>query len=107
MSKGVSRQSVTGSLRKAELCWIEGSDIHFLFGYVIEHSSPRYEKGDWFATSYIVNIEAFEDHYLFTTANSLYLVESFEMIEIPLIAVNNIRMGTPPKMALRLLKSSC
>lgn len=105
MSKGVSRQSVTGSLSNAELCWIKDSDVRFLFGYVIEHSSPRYEKGDWFATSYIVNIEAFEDHYLFTTANSLY-VESFEMIEIPLAAVDNIRMGTPPKKALRLLKSN-
>jgi hypothetical protein len=97
MFKGQSGRYITGRLTSAKLCCVIEHDIQFLFGYVLQHKSPRYLKGDWFATSYITNVEEVDGRYLFTTANSIYEVEGFESIAIPIAAIDNIRMGTPPE----------
>ncbi|PKI00062.1 hypothetical protein [Glaciecola sp. 33A] len=59
----------TGVLKSVTLCKIENTDIEFLFGYVVEHISPKFKKGDWFATSYLVRIDSVDDYVLAETAN--------------------------------------
>jgi hypothetical protein len=103
MIKGYSGRFVTGQLTNVQLCCVIGENIQFLFGYVLSHVSPQYSNGDWFATSYITDVESIGGRYLFTTANSIYEIDGFETIAIPLAAIDNIRMGTPPKKSLMLL----
>ena len=98
--------NVTGVLRNVELCQIEDTETQFLFGYVVEHTNSRYSVDDWFATSFIVDIIPVGDYYLVKTANSTYRVPGYETINIPLQAITNIRMGTPPKTAINILNGT-
>lgn len=96
----------TGQLRDVSLCKIENTDIEFLFGYVVEHVSPRFNKNDWFASSYLVKIEKINDYFVAETANSIYRIPAYTSITVPLKAIDNIRMGTPPEQALLILQGS-
>lgn len=96
----------TGQLREVRLCKIENTDIKFLFGYVVEHVSPRFNKNDWFASSYLVKIEKINDYFVAETANSIYRITAYTPITVPLEALDNIRMGTSPEYALSILQGS-
>jgi hypothetical protein len=99
-------QLVTGILRDVEVCQIDETNITFLFGYVVTHNDCRYQAGDWFATSYIVNKERHDGYYIFTTANSTYLVTHYSKIIVPYNAITNIRSGTSPQTAIRICEGS-
>ncbi len=106
VSDKVTNSIVTGVLRDVRLCTVTGTDVQFLFGYVTMHVSPRYAEGDWFASSYVVDINDCEDGMLVNTANSTYMVSGYKPIEIPSAAITNIRMGTQPEKALALLEGA-
>jgi hypothetical protein len=95
----------TGQLRDVSLCKIENTDIEFLFGYIVEHVSPRFNKDDWFASSYLVKIEKINDFLVAETANSIYRIPAFTLMTVPLEALDNIRMGTPPEQAYVFFKA--
>jgi hypothetical protein len=96
----------TGVLKNVTLCKIEDTEIEFLFGYVVEHISPKFNEDDWFASSYIVKIDSVDDYFLAETANSIYRISEYQSLNIPIGALDNIRMGTPPKKALQILQGS-
>lgn len=91
----------TGQLEKVRVCHIQNSDIVFLFGYIVEHQSEQYENGDWFASSFIVNVTVTDDYYIFQTNNSSFKVKDY----VPLIVIDestdNIRTGMPPEMEVK------
>ena len=93
----------TGVLRDVMLCQIEKTDIQFLFGYIVKHNNTRYRADDWFASSYVVEIRNHDKYCLVSTANSIYQVADYEIISVPLAAVENIRMGTPPRTAVAIV----
>ena len=99
-------QNYTGQLRDVSVCKIENTEIEFLFGYVVEHVSSRFHKDDWFASSYLVKIEKVDDYFVAETANSIYRIPTYTAMTVPLRALDNIRMGTPPEQALRILQGS-
>jgi hypothetical protein len=96
----------TGVLRNVTLCKIENTDIEFLFGYVVKHVSPKFNKDDWFATSYLVKIDKVDDYFMAETANSIYHISDYQSLNIPIEALDNIRTGTPPEKALQILQVS-
>jgi hypothetical protein len=91
----------TGELKNARLCHIENSDLAFLWGYVVEHNSDNYSKGDWFASSFIVNAQVCNDYYFFETNNSVYKVKSYLPIIVSDKSIYNIRVGCPPEIAIK------
>jgi len=96
----------SGTLRDVIICQIEKIDIEFLFGYVVEHTNAQYICDDWFASSYIQHIKNVDDCFVVTTANSTYQIPNYRTLVIPMAALDNIRMGTPPEKALRILNGS-
>jgi hypothetical protein len=91
----------SGILRDVRRCYIDDSSISFLFGYVVEHESKKFNVDDWFASSYIREVKAINGRYFFFTANSVYMADSYASIIISDACVENIRMGTPPEVAGR------
>ena len=77
-----------------------------MFGYVVEHSNAQYARDDWFASSYILHIKSVGDYFAVTTANSTYQIPNYKTIVIPMAALDNIRMGTPPEKALHIIYGS-
>lgn len=92
----------TGILNNVRRCYIDNTGISFLFGYIAEHSSSKYEEGDWFASSYINNVKVIGGRYFFHTANSVYLTDSYTSIIVSDANIDNIRMGTPPELAKQI-----
>lgn len=90
----------TGELDKVRVCHIQNSDIVFLFGYIVEHQSERYEKGDWFASSFVTNVTVTDDYYIFETNNSLYKVNDYFPVIVSDASLDNIRSGIPPEIAV-------
>lgn len=105
MTDIIKANHVTGMLTNARLCKIERTQISFLFAYIVSHSNPSFNVGDWFVSSYVICINDYDDYYLIKTANSVYQVPYFEEIEIPESAIEMVLSGTPPQTALALLKS--
>ena len=95
----------TGELEKVRVCHIQNSDIVFLFGYVVEHQSEQYEKGDWFSSSFIVNVTVTDDYYIFQTNNSLYKVKDYFPVIVSDESIDNIRLGTPPEIAVKKVRA--
>jgi len=104
MTGASKNKHITGKLSHACLCRIEQTKIWFIYAYVVCHNSTMFKANDWFVSSYVVNIEKFEDHYLVKTANSINQIPSYEEIVIPESVVSIIRTGTAPMSAVKLLK---
>jgi hypothetical protein len=97
----MSEEYYTGELEDVRLCHIENSDLAFLWGYVVEHKSDNYSKGDWFASSFIVNAQVCNDCYFFETNNSVYKVKSYFPLIVTAKSIDNIRRGCPPDIAIK------
>jgi hypothetical protein len=95
----------TGILRDVRRCYMDDSRISFLFGYVVEYESSKFNPGDWFASSYIRDVKTIDGRYFFYTANSVYVTDSSVSIIVPDACLDNIRMGTPPEIAARGIQS--
>jgi hypothetical protein len=89
----------TGELEAALVCHVDDSDLAFLWGYVVTHKNNKYAKGDWFASSFIVNVKIQAGCYYFETNNSIYKVKSYRAVIVSDKSVVNIRMGCPPEFA--------
>lgn len=89
---------LTGTLRDVRRCYIDNTEISFLFGYVIDHVSTRYSKDDWFASSYIREVKIVNGKYHFYTANSVYLTDNYTSIIVSDGDIDNIRLGMPPEV---------
>tara|TARA_R110002167_G_scaffold235366_1_gene440646 strand:- start:635 stop:958 length:324 start_codon:yes stop_codon:yes gene_type:complete len=90
-------KKITGTLKHATLCRIAYTNIRFIFAYIVDHVNPKFNQNDWFASSYILNIEKHHNHYLIRTANSLYKVKSFTEKVIPDKAIELVKNGCPPQ----------
>lgn len=77
-----------------------------MFGYVFEHKSAQYKRGDWFASSYIEEVKVIDGRYCFYTANSIYLADSYASIIVSDASIDNIRMGIPPEVASNMNDSA-
>lgn len=85
----------TGILTKAEMFKIE--DMLFVYGIVVEHLSPQWQKGDWLCTSLIEDINA--DALTVRTQNSLYKIDRLiSPIEISVQQWGLVRQGMPPSI---------
>ncbi|MFT6216827.1 MAG: hypothetical protein ACJAS3_003245 [Roseivirga sp.] len=98
----MSKRAFTGELENVRACYIENSDIVFLFGYVVEHQSDEYSQGDWFASSFIINVQATTDYYIFYTNNSVYRVRDYCAVIVSDCAIDDIRSGVPPEIAVKI-----
>lgn len=96
----MSKRAFTGELENVRACYIENSDIVFLFGYVVEHQSDEYSQGDWFASSFLTNVTVTNDYYVFETNNSLYKVSAYVPIIVTDESIDKIRSGIPPEIAV-------
>ena len=84
---------LTGTLRDVRRCYIDNTEISFLFGYVIDHVSTRYSKDDWFASSYIREVKIVNGKYHFYTANSVYLTDNYTSIIVSDSDIDNILLA--------------
>jgi hypothetical protein len=92
---------LTGELTDVRICRVDCDDSYqFAFGYVVSHTSGRYDPGNWFVTSLIKSIDSTVEGLVVETLNSRYLVDAVPIIDIPSAAIANVRMGTPPQVAI-------
>lgn len=77
--------------------------IKFIYGTIVYDLSGRFDPGDWIATSQIIELAAVDNGFAGITQNSIYYIEEFERMVVPWAAVSNIRLGTPPVIAVKLL----
>jgi hypothetical protein len=56
--------------------------------------------------SYLVKIDKVDDYFLANKANSIYHLSDYQSIDIPIKALDNIRLGTPPENALQILQGT-
>jgi hypothetical protein len=77
--------------------------ISFIYGTIIYDLSNRFYEGDWIATSPLIKFKEVDGGFAAITQNSIYRIGSFESMNIPWDAVDNIRIGTPPYIAIKLL----
>jgi hypothetical protein len=95
----------TGSIEEAILVMIiESPNIRFIFGKVINDRRGRFRPGFWIATSNLIELSKVDNGFAAVTQNSIYLIEDFEEKVVPWEAIGDIRMGTHPDVAVRLLE---
>jgi hypothetical protein len=56
--------------------------------------------------SYLVKIDKVDDYFLAKKANSIYHLLDYHFIDIPIKALDNIQLGTPPENALQILQGT-
>jgi hypothetical protein len=95
----------TGAISDAFYISVESEPtIKFIYGTVIYDLSKRFNPGDWIATSYLTKFREVDNGFAAITQNSIYYIDNYQTIDIPFGAVDNIRLGTPPDVALKLLR---
>jgi hypothetical protein len=99
---------VTGEIENAFLCKVVDEPcITFVFGTVVYDRSRRFGNGDWIATSPLRKFEVIDVGLKIYTRNSAYVVqEPIRERKIVWAAVDNIRLGTNPDIAMTLVNSS-
>jgi hypothetical protein len=98
----------TGAIKDAYLLKITDlpGDVTFIYGTIVYDRTERFKKNDWIATSNLLELRKVSNGYAAITQNTFYFIESvIDELDIPWDAVTNIRMGTHPKLALKLIDS--
>ena len=95
----------TGEIKGAYLLnIIDEPKTQFVFGFIVYDLAKRFRKGDWIATSNLIQFKPVENGFAATTQNSNYLVRgNIDRRDIVWDVVDNIRMGTNPDIAMKLL----
>jgi hypothetical protein len=96
----------TGAIKDAYLLTVKDltCDVLFIYGTIVCDRTERFQKGNWIATSSLIDFWKVENGYAAITQNTLYFIESLvDEIDVPLEAVQNIRLGTHPTLALKLI----
>lgn len=95
-----------GEIEKAYLLnVVDEPRIQFVFGFIVYDLANRFDKGDWIATSNLIQFKEVENGFAATTQNCTYLLRGqIEEREIVWEAVENIRTGTNPDFAMQLYR---
>jgi hypothetical protein len=97
----------TGSIKDAVLLTVTDAPvIQFIYGTIVYDLSERFSPGDWIATSNLVKFnEVSKGEYVAVTQSSIYLIDGcYQELDIVWDAVTNIRTGTKPAVAVKLLE---
>jgi hypothetical protein len=99
---------VTGEIENAFLCKVADEPcITFVYGTVVSDRTARFKSGDWIATSPLRKYEVIDGGVRIYTRNSSYFVQApIRERKIVWAAVDNIRMGTNPDLAMKLVNGS-
>jgi hypothetical protein len=94
----------TGEITEAIYLSVEDEPkINFIYGTIVYDLSARFSEGDWIATSHLIKFKEVDGGFAAITQNSIYRIGSFDTMVIKWEAVDNIRLGTPPEIAVKLL----
>jgi hypothetical protein len=94
----------TGEITDAIYLSVEDEPkINFIYGTVVYDLFGRFREGDWIATSHLMKLKKVDNGFAAITQNSIYRIGSFDTMVIKWEAVDNIRLGTPPEIAVKLL----
>jgi hypothetical protein len=94
----------TGEITEAIYLSVEDEPkINFIYGTIVYDLSARFSEGDWIATSHLIKFKEVDGGFAAITENSIYRIGSFDTMVIKWEAVDNIRLGTPPEIAVKLL----
>ena len=101
---GGSNMIYTGEITDAIYVSVEDEpEINFIYGTIVYDLSNRFSKGNWIATSFLVSLKNDDSGFAAITQNSVYRIKDFETFSVPWDAVDKIRRGTPPEIAVKLL----
>ena len=93
-----------GAIKDAYLLTITDLDgAMFVYGTIIYDTSGRFQTGDWIATSNLYEIRKVDEGFAVITQNSIYFVNDYSKLDITWQSVENIRSGTNPAIALKLV----
>lgn len=93
----------TGELRDCQK--FEWQDFEMIWGRVVNHTSPKYQPGDWFVTSAIVKV--IKDEMAVVTMNSIYRVDALnDAISLTDDQCDLVYKGFSPKEAITLNSST-
>jgi hypothetical protein len=96
-----------GAIKDAYLLTITDlDDAMFVYGTIVYDTSGRFKAGDWIATSNLYEIREVKDGFAAITQNCIYFIEGYNSLDIPWQAVENIRTGTNPVLALKLIEGT-
>lgn len=97
----------TGEIKDAFLLKTDSPPVvEFIYGTIVYDRSGNFKPDDWISTSYLVELRELDDGFAAITQNSVYRIDSYVERQIPWVAEANIRTGTDPDVAMRLVNGT-
>ncbi|MDU0353756.1 hypothetical protein RS130_07315 [Paraglaciecola aquimarina] len=96
----------TGEITDAIYISVENEPkVNFVYGTIVSDGTERLAIVPWISTSPIIKLQKIDGGFAAMTQNSVYFLKSYESVSVTWDEIDIIRIGTPPKLALKLFRA--